>query len=136
MLITNMSNFTAAQGTLEPLISNEGTKSNHWIIAVPCNLPWSHHFTKTTFMARSMTESGLGKFRELILRENWATVFFSEKSLTGAVITLNKTLLLMLDTALPKKKYTRKSTDAPWLSECVRRLTRRRKKIFKKIIEI
>ena len=86
---------------------------DHRIIAVSYNLPQSHHFTKTSFMARPMTESGQGKFRELILRENWAT-FCSEESPTGAVNALNKTLLLMLDTALPKKKYTRKSTDDYW----------------------
>ena len=76
MLITNTSNFNAPQGTLEPLISNGGTKRNHRIMAVSYNLPRSHHFAKTTFMARPMTESGLGKFCEQILRENWATVFF------------------------------------------------------------
>ena len=77
-----------------------------------------------------MTRSGREQFGMMIVNESWEQVLDCVDPST-AVEKLNYILENTLNSSFPVKTYTRKSSDAVWLSKKLRKLSRRKKVLYK-----
>ena len=113
-------NFNTAikVNTFFPLEDEQGTQSDHRTVVCRTRLPRLHQFTKKTFTFRKYTAEE--KFGKLLVEETWDSVRAAATSSVAAV-EMDRILQKLYNKAFPLKTRTIKSTDAPWMTEKIRR---------------
>ena len=115
---------------MPPLQSPEGITSDHNVLLCRSFLSSGHHFTKKTFTYRPITDEGKKKFQELVVEFNWEAICRGNSS--EAADELREVLDKMVHDCFPLVTVNTKSTDDPWITKAVKKLIRRRRRVFVK----
>ena len=80
---------------------------------------------------RPITESGIEQMRNWLMDENWKEVFEAESSHEKAAIFQN-ILIQKFESIFPEKTRNINSDDSPWMTQKLKKLDRKRKRIYQK----
>ena len=72
---------------LKPLCKEDGTESDHAIIAAAAKLPKASRAKATSFSFRPLTKKGTDKFKALLAATDWSTVKKNDSSNSAAALT-------------------------------------------------
>ena len=118
---------------LEPDCDKSGKKSDHKIvIAKPINKtnPLSVR-VKRQIKSRPITSAGIKLMQDFLISESWSEVLISESAHKKAEIFQSKILKIYQD-CFPEKVQTFADDDQPWITNRLKILDRKRKRIFRK----
>ena len=135
-IITTMTKFYQEPICLEPLDVDEdkiGSKSDHKIVVVrPINSINNKCARQTKqIIVRPFPESGLKRMKTWFMERTWEDVYSLESAHEKAELFQN-ILLQKLDEIFPEKISKINSDDQPWISNKLKRMDRRRKRIFRR----
>ena len=114
---------------LRPLQKENGTLSDHAIIAAAYSLPRQNKVTKKTFSFRPITDKGIKVFEKLVISQDWSAI--EKENATASADALNSLLRDFVEQSFPLRNRTIKSSDAPWVDRKVRRLSNRKRRIYR-----
>ena len=127
-IYTNISRSISHKEVLRPLSKEDGTLSDHSIVAVVAKLPkFSREATKK-FTFRPLTKKGTEKFKSLLLSTDWNTVKKSNASTSTDAFT--SLLDLYIEQCFPLKTRKASRGDVPWSNQKTRKLSNKKKKIY------
>ena len=92
-------------------------------------IPRVHQFESQTIKYRTYNEASEEKFKKLLLEQDWELVQVGTAS--DAAVALDSIIQAMYNQAFPLKSRKIKSTDAPWMTDRIRRAIRNRKRYYK-----
>ena len=110
-----------------------GSKSDHKIVVVrPINSINNRCARQTKqIIVRPFPESGLKRMKTWFMKKTWEDVYSLESAHEKAELFQN-ILLQKLDEIFPEKMSKINSDDQPWISNKLKRIDRRRKRIFRR----
>ena len=135
-IIMTLSNFYQEPLYLCPLdadVNKKGTKSDHRIPLVRPINTINNKSVRTTrhIVTRPITSSGLDKMKEWLTNESWQNVFSCQSAHEKAFV-FQTSLLEKFYLFFPEKTRKISSDDQPWITEKLKKLDRRRKRIYHK----
>ena len=80
---------------------------------------------------RPIPRSGIDKMRQWLIDQTWNNVYEAESAHAKAEI-FQKCLLEQYENIFPEKTRKISSDDAPWISQKLKKLDRKRKRIYNK----
>ena len=118
---------------LDPDPDKDGKKSDHRIVLMkPINVINNKTARITRrIKVRPIPESGIIKMRDWLMNENWESVFKAETAHKKAAF-FQEMLIQKFELIFPEKTRKINSDDAPWMTEKLKKLDRRRKRIYHK----
>ena len=121
---------------LDPLDADEnsgGTASDHRIpVARPINtIDNKNNRQGRTITFRPLTNAGFDRFREWIIDEKWSEVYTADSAHLKASRFQEK-LLSKYDLFFPERTFKVNNDDQPWINFKLKRLDRKRKRIYRK----
>ena len=135
-ILTTLSCFYQLPECLEPLDSDldkVGKKSDHRIvIAKPINAinnKCGRQFRKVKY--RPFPESGMRKMKEWFIDQTWEEVYQAESAHKKAEVFQNM-LLKIMEEIFPEKERKISSDDQPWITQKLKKMDRRRRRIYHK----
>ena len=127
---TNVGRAVEASHTLEPLECDAGNRSDHRPVYI--ELKFLTVKPKTiTYTYRRFTESGARDFMDWIRNKDWGDVMGASGSDDKAG-KLTDSLNWAMDKFFPKTTTTKRETDRPWINDQIRRMNKKRRKIYDK----
>ena len=117
---------------LDPDPDKDGKKSDHRIVLMkPINVinNMSARFTRTV-KVRPIPESGIIKMRAWLMDETWDDVS-NEESAHNKASVFQKMLISKFETIFPEKVRKISSVDSPWMTQKLKKLDRKRKRIYR-----
>ena len=126
---TNMDLNITDRKIQRPLISIEGTCSDHSVITASLKLPRNKTVVKTTFKFRPITTDGVNKFGALLAGKDWENI--KACTSTGSAMNLDLVLRNFVEQCFPEQTRTIRSNDAPWYNRSIRRAKNRKMRIYK-----
>ena len=114
--------------TFFPLEDEEGKASDHNTVICRATLPRLHQFTTKSITYRVYNARAEEEFEQMLLQQNWDSIVAEHMSPSEAAVAMNEILQKLYNDAFPIKKRVLKSTDAPWLTDEIRRLCRNKKR--------
>ena len=110
-----------------------GKKSDHRIvISKPISVINNKCARLTRIVkVRPFPQSGMLKMKDWFIDQNWEEVYSAESAHEKASI-FQKMLLAKLDEIFPVKNRKIQSDDQPWISQKLKKLDRRRKRLYRK----
>ena len=135
-IMMTMSNLYQEAMVLEPLDADDdkaGAKSDHRIVlAKPINSINNRCGRQAKQIKfRPFPEAGLQKMKEWFIDEDWKEVFDANDAHEKAEVFQNK-LVQKLEDFFPEKIRKVQSDDAPWMSQKLKNMDRRRKRVYRK----
>ena len=125
---TNFGRSLVETSTLEPLETDEGRPSDHKIAFAAAEFV-KQKPASVTYSYRAFTDDGADKFSELLATQSWHTVY-AAPSPTTKVMAFQVILAALLESCFQWKTTTRLSTDPPWMNNKIRRLIKKRRKVY------
>ena len=118
---------------LDPDPDKDGKKSDHRIVLLN---PIKTIENKTARIikevkVRPMPESGIKNMRSWLMDETWGKVFEAETAHQKASI-FQEMLVKKFEEIFPEKTRKISSVDSPWMTQKLKKLDRRRKRIYRK----
>ena len=134
-IITTLSSYYQVPECLEPLDADpdKDKRSDHRIVvarAISIINNRSGRETRTV-KVRPMPESGIQKMKNWFVDQSWDDVYQAESAHEKAAL-FQETLLKALDDFFPEKVRKINSDDQPWISNRLKVLDRRRKRLYHK----
>ena len=135
-IIMTLSHLYQTPVCLDPLDADnpsKGTASDHRIpVAKPINV-LENKCTRTgrTVTFRPLTKAGFEKFQSWIIDENWSEIYTTE-SADQKASKLQEMLYSKVELFFPEKSYKLNSDDQPWITYQLKKLDRKRKRIYRK----
>ena len=128
-IFCNGSRMVTEAGTLEPLETEEGSKSDHKVAF--CKLAVLKHktFRWETYTYRRYTVEAEEAFKNWIVFHDWAEVYQAHGS-NDKTRAYQNTLAMAVDSFFPLKTTRRKSTDLPWMTKGIQKLIKNRKRLY------
>ena len=135
-IIMTLSNLYQEPKCLEPLDADPdkiGVKSDHRIVvARPINIIDNKCARQTrTVKFRPFPESGILKMRDWFMEQSWQGVYQTESAHDKAKV-FQDILVKKLDEIFPEKIRKIQSDDQPWISQKLKKMDRKRKRIYRK----
>ena len=126
---TNINNCIKEKAILKPLSKEDGTKSDHDVIAASFKLPKNKRNKKIEFKFRPISKKGTEKFGEKLLLTDWSTI--ERASASESALALNDLLQQLVAECFPEKVKKINSNDAPWCDDKVRKLSRKKARVYR-----
>ena len=135
-IITTLSSYYQVSECLEPLDADpdkDGKRSDHrFVVARAISIINNRSGRETrTVKVRPMPESGIQKMKNWFVDQSWDDVYQAESAHEKAAL-FQETLLKALDDFFPEKVRKINSDDQPWISNRLKVLDRRRKRLYHK----
>ena len=135
-IIMTLSQFYQEPLCLDPLDPDpdkDGKKSDHRIVLMKPITVINNKSARYTrvIKVRPMPQSGIDKMRSWLMEETWDTVYKAESSHEKAAI-FQDMLMTKFNMFFPEKIRKINSDDAPWITQKLKKMDRRRKRIFRK----
>ena len=135
-IMTTLSNLYQKPVCLDPLDSDEdkdGVSSDHRIVLCkPINVIENKCSRQTKVVSvRPMPESGIERFREWLIDYDWSLVYKTSSAHEKAK-TFQNILMEKFEDIFPVKQRKIQSDDQPWFTAKLKRLDRKRKRIYRK----
>ena len=129
---TFLSSIQELNGIAEHFLDSNGKQSDHRIVLMkPINEINNQSARHTRVIkSRPITQSGIDKMRSWLMDENWKNVYEAETSHLKAEHFQN-TLMDKFNIFFPEKTIRYNSDDAPWMTQKLKKLDRRRKRIYR-----
>ena len=127
---TNFHRSITEYGCLPPLETEDGRPSDHKIAFALAEFLKPKTPT-TTYTYRHFTPSGATQFASLLAEQSWTTVF-SAVGPSAKVATFQAILETIMSVCFLTKTTTRRVSDPPWVNNKIRKLSRRRRKVYDK----
>ena len=117
---------------LDPDLDSNGKQSDHRIVLMkPINEINNQSARHTRVIkSRPITQSGIDKMRSWLMDENWKNVYEAETSHLKAE-NFQNTLMDKFYEFFPEKTIKFNSDDAPWMTQKLKKLDRKRKRIYR-----
>ena len=130
LCLTNIEHSSIQVARRQPLQDESGNVSDHKVIHCSARTRRLHVFEKRRIRFRPYTEEGEAKFGQMLAAVDWA--FLYGLGVNEAAKEMHDMLEWMEDECFPVKVRTIKSSDPPWMTNGVRKMIRRRKKVYKR----
>ena len=124
----NFKRSVVESGTLPPLESEDGRLSDHRITYTKAEFR-KPKVPTIAYSYRHYTEEGASKFEELISKQSWTDVFSAVGS-SAKVESFQKILETLMSLCFVVKTTTRRSSDPPWVNCKIRKLSKKRRKVY------
>ena len=129
ILYTNASNISSAVS--HPLVSAQGIESDHACVVFDLAEPRVRNFVWQTKFRRKYTDKACEEYGNRLLRTDWDLV------LTGSdpdhlVDQFENYTAALTDELFPLRKVRRRSNEKPWVTDGVRRISRQKKRVYKR----
>ena len=125
---TNFHRSIKESCTLSPLETEAGAVSDHKMVFALAEFP-SVAKEMITYTYRKFTEQGADNFVRECRLQTWDTVV-GALTVDGKVEAFDKIMNENMDKFFPFVTVTRKASDPPWMNDNIRRLQRKRRKIY------
>ena len=129
-IYTNIGNSIMQKEILQPLCKEDGTKSDHLIVAASAKLPKNKKNKSSTFSFRPLTTKGTEKFRSLLVNTDWDQVKLSNSS--DSALKLTEILNSYVEECFPIQTRKTKTNDAAWFNQRFRKLANKKARTYKK----
>ena len=126
---TNVGRSIVQKEILQPLCKEDGTKSDHLIVAASVSLPRNRRNTTRSFTFRPLTRKGTEVFKTLLLSTDWSII--KKRTSSESALALTELLNTYLDECFPVQTRKVKSNDTPWFNQKTRRLANKKLRIYK-----
>ena len=123
-------NFDAGTLTIPPLEEENGTRSDHDILLIESKILRQKFCVKYVINKRRMRQEDIEKFNGLMITTNWEVIRTGDPS--SSTDRLQSLLSAYTESCFPRRKITIKSVDKPWMTERIRRETRRKRLIYRR----
>ena len=135
-IIMTLSHLYQEPLCLDPLDADpdkHGKRSDHRIvISKPINIVENKCSRQTRkIKVRPFPQSGFTKFKEWLIDETWEPVYKAESAHEKARLFQTK-LVEKMNEIFPEKERKVQSDDQPWISQKIKKMDRRRKRIYRK----
>ena len=135
-IIMSLSNYYQPPSILDPLDQDpdkDGTRSDHRIILVKPIKSVDDQSARITrsIKVRPLPESGMVKMKEWLMNQDWKDVYSAVSAHEKASIFQNM-LVSQFEKVFPEKVRKICSEDAPWFTEKLKKLDRKRKRTYHK----
>ena len=130
LLITNFNRSFKSSSSLEPLSNEKGTLSDHNLMFYQAELPRKRLAKWVTIKRRKYTPEGEAAFGEWIGSKDWLNVL-NAPNVEAEERALASDLELALDAFMPMQSFRVKDDEKPWITNGLRQLIKKKKKIFK-----
>ena len=135
-IITTLAPFYQEPQCLDPLDPDpdkNGKKSDHRIVLFKPISSLEQRVTRQTrsIKVRPITQSGIENMRNWFMEQTWKNVFEAETSHKKAEIFQN-TLMEQFEINFPETNRKLNSDDSPWITHQLKKLDRKRKRIYSK----
>ena len=135
-VIMTMSQYYQEPLCLEPLDHDpdkDGKPADHRIVvAKPINTLNNKNARITRkITTRPITHSGMKEMQNWIIQQTWENVFQTENTHSKAQI-FQDTLITKYEEIFPEKTRKINSDDTPWMTQKLKRLDRKRKRVYNK----
>ena len=124
---TNFHNEIRSVTNHPPLTSEEGTPSDHRLVAFVCDLKHTHHFEWIHFSSRQVTDSAREEYDRRIRAFDWDKL---DCTTDDIVNQLHHHIQTITNECFPLKSHKVRSTDDLWIDEETRKMIERRKDLF------
>ena len=131
VVYTNFPDEIKNSSCARPLQNGGGSESDHRVVLVEAAFPKLHIYENIEFEHQPFSATGEKTFLEKLRQTSWKPVM-DQDSPSEAVNELNNILDGLMSASFPKKIVKYRSCDPPWITKYIRRLVRRRKRIFKR----
>ena len=128
-IYSNVNKCIVEKEILKPLCKENGTVSDHLVIAAAAKLPRLKRAKRTTFSFRPLTTRGTDEFKALLLQTDWAII--EKETSSESATSLTELLDKYVAKCFPLKTKRISSNDAPWFNSKTRRLVNRKMRIYK-----
>ena len=133
-IVMSLANYYQEPKYLEPLDSDQdkiGAPSDHRIICCEPISTVNNRAINTTreVSFRPFPQSGIDKFRDWLIDKDWSEIY-AIKSANEKAEAFQNILVKQLDEVFPIKISKFKSTDQPWFNAKLKKLDRKRKRIY------
>ena len=128
-IYSNVANRAVDKVILKPLEKEDGTVSDHSIVAASFLLPKQRKSTVIEFKFRPITEDGTEKFGKELLGYDWTKI--EKETLSLSAEALNTTLEQMVEFSFPERTRRLRSSDAPWITRKIKKMIARRKRVYR-----
>ena len=125
----NVDRCVTQKEILRPLCKENGIESDHHIIAAAARLPQLDRSVKTSFTFRPLTTRGAEEFGRLLLNTDWTIVEGDSSTMSAKLFT--ELLESYIVRCFPEKTRTTKNNNTPWFNNTTRRLSIKKKRIYK-----
>ena len=127
---TNFPRAISDSGTLPPLETEDGRLSDHKIAYAVASF---EHVKPPTvsYSYRHYTEEGAANFQACLAEQSWDPVY-AEVTPSAKVDRFQKILDTLMSLCFVMKTTTKRVTDPPWVNNKIRKLSRKRRKIYDK----
>ena len=117
--------------TFFPLESINGDRtSDHKTVVCRARIPHIHCYETISYYTRSYTTKAEEEFGRKLVLTDWELIQCSNPS--DSACALNEYLGTLVDEFFPLRLVKQRSCDPPWISKSIRRLIRKRKRLYKK----
>ena len=124
----NFGRSIVESGTSEPLETEEGNPSDHRVAYMKASFKTIKPKIKS-YSYRVYTDDGAQRFKDKMSRQNWRAVY-DATSTTSKAAALQKILDDSMNACFEWKTTRRRETDPPWMSDKIRKLCKKRRKIY------
>ena len=130
LCLTNLRKPDCFVRKFPPLVNEEGQMSDHDCIVVCCRSERRHIFEKKKITFRPLTNEGQIRFGSLLATVDWAGLH--NVGVDEAVCEMDRVLDSLYKACFPEKTRVIKSSDAPWMTTQIRRLSNKKRKLYRK----
>ena len=117
----------------EPLANENGVPSDHMCVTYVMELTTEKNFQYVRYKARKRTEVGDRRLVAEMNGTDWPEALRNAGGdVDGVVGALEERIKTLLDKHCPVVEYKIRSNEAPWITHGVRRLARRRKRVYRR----
>lgn len=128
IILTNVECIVEAFVT-SPIQSNQ-SESDHKVVNVRTKMPRVGQYQVRSFSYVHITEEGLEKFRRWLTKQSWNTVY-KAKTADEKVDALHCAFKEGVEECFESRFQRRKTTEPPWMTDTIRDMIRKRRKIFR-----
>ena len=118
---------------LEPGPRREGVPSDHSFLLCEFEINMKHEFTDASYLSRVLDEAAVAEYSSTLESIDWPTTLgdINHIGIDTFAETFHRVLRSTVDSVAPLKKRKRKSTDKPWINDNLKKMTEKRKRLFK-----
>ena len=132
LIYTNVPHDIVDARTLPPLQANNGTFSNHRCVYAECDLGQNKNFEWVVKMARKRTKEREEAFAAELSGWTIGAAPTDSYTVDAMATDLEKKILELTDKHFPLQRVRRRSNEDPWITRHIRRLWKRKLRLYKK----
>ena len=127
---TNFNRSIKETNVLQPLEAEAGNVSDHKMTFAKAVFPRAES-DKISYTYRPFSEEGAVGFLESISTQDWSGVL-DGRNIDEKVSCFQSVLDELMNRFFPLKTTTRRKSDPPWVNEALRRLSKKRRRVYDK----